>query len=210
MSHAASGGLPGSQPPLIAPRAIVSSSARIGSASRVWDDSHVESDVAIGADCVIGRGVTIARGVRIGDRCKVQNHALIYEPAVVGDGVFIGPGVVFTNDRAPRAVRPDGGVKDADDWTHVGVTVETGASIGAGAICVAPVAIGRWSMVAAGATVTGDVAPFALVAGTPARRIGWVGRAGHRLVASGADLYICPQSGAQYRCTGDALEELNA
>ena len=121
----------------------------------------------VGEDCIIGRGAYVGPGVVVGDRCKIQNHALLYEPAVLEDGVFVGPAVVFTNDYFPRAVTPEGLLKSADDWHAVGVTVRTGASIGARAVCIAPVTIGAWAMVAAGAVVTSDVAPFALVVGRP-------------------------------------------
>lgn len=176
----------------------------------MWDDAHVEPDAEIGAGSTIGRGVTVGRGVRIGARSKIQNGALLYEPAIVAEGVFVGPGVVFTNDRVPRAVLPDGRVKEADDWEHVGVTIGHGASIGAGAVCVAPVAIGRWSMVAAGAVVTHDVPDFGLVAGVPARRVGWVGRAGHRLVPLDDRTHECPVTGARYRFDGTDLQETSA
>lgn len=199
-----------SAPPFVARGAVVASSAQLGSGTRVWDDTHVEPDVTIGAETVVGRGVTLARGVRVGSRCKIQNGALLYEPAAIGDGVFVGPGVVFTNDRTPRAVRPDGSVQTVDDWESVGVTVGDGASIGAGAVCVAPASIGAWSMIAAGAVVTSDVPDFALVVGVPARRIGWVGRAGRRLVPDSSGLLTCPVTGAEHRLDGDVLQEVSA
>ena len=115
----------------------------------------------------------------VGANSKIQNYALVYEPAELGEGTFIGPAAVLTNDQYPRAVNPDGTRKDGHDWEPVGVTVLEGASIGAKAVCIAPVTIGSWSMVAAGSTVTRDVQAFALVAGSPSRaEIGWVGRAG--------------------------------
>ena len=126
----------------------------------------------LGADCIVGRGAYIGEGARLGDNCKVQNYALVYEPARLGDGVFIGPAVVLTNDHFPRAVNPDGTLKSASDWEAVGVTIGTGAAIGARAVCVAPVSVGEWAMVAAGAVVTKDVPAHALVVGVPARRIG--------------------------------------
>jgi UDP-3-O-[3-hydroxymyristoyl] glucosamine N-acyltransferase len=199
-----------SAPPFVSPRAVVATTARLRPGVRVWDDAHVEPDAEIGDATVVGRGVTIGRGVRIGARSKIQNGALLYEPAVIGEGAFVGPGVVFTNDRVPRAVLADGRVKGADDWDHVGVTVGQGASIGAGAVCVAPVAIGRWSMVAAGAVVTHDVPDFGLVAGVPARRVGWVGRAGHRLVALDDQTHECPLTGDRYRFDGTSLQETDA
>ena len=139
-------------------------------------------------------------GVEMGDGCKVQNYALVYEPAKLAEGVFVGPAAVFTNDHFPRAVNPDLTPKSASDWEAVGVTCETGASIGARAVCVAPVTIGAWAMVAAGAVVVKDVPAHALVAGVPARLLGWVGRSGEKLVpaADGTDAWTCPASGELY------------
>ena len=174
------------------PRAVV------GDGSSVWHLAQVREGAQLGRDCVIGRGAYIGAGVRLGARCKVQNHALVYEPAVLEDGVFVGPAVVFTNDHFPRAVAPDGSLKRADDWEPVGVTVREGASIGARAVCVAPVTIGRWAMVAAGAVVTRDVPDFALVAGVPARRLRWVGRAGEPLEQVGDGRWRCPGTGEEY------------
>ena len=139
----------------------------------------------------------------VGDRCKIQNHALLYEPAVLEDGVFVGPAVVATNDLHPRAVTVDGDLKSADDWSAVGVTVRTGASIGARSVLVAPVVVGAWATVAAGAVVNRDVRAHELVAGVPARHLGWVGRAGVRLLADGDEAWRCPTTGERYR-EGDA------
>ena len=130
----------------------------------------------IGRACVVGRGAYVGPGVRIGDHVKIQNYALVYHPAVLDDGVFVGPAVVLTNDLNPRSVDPAGRPKSATDWTPVAVHVKEGASLGARAVCVAPVTVGRWAMVGAGAVVVDDVPDFALVVGVPARRVGWVGR----------------------------------
>jgi len=165
----------------IAPSADVADSASIGARTRIWHLAQVREDAQIGTDCNIGRGAYIGPGVILGDACKIQNHALVYEPAVLGDGVFIGPAVVLTNDVFPRAVNPDLTLKSADDWHAVGVTIETGAAIGARSVCIAPVTIGAWSLVAAGSVVTKDVVAHALVVGAPARRVGWVGRDGKPL-----------------------------
>jgi len=182
----------------IAEDAHVAEDASIGRGSRVWNLAQIREGAHIGDECVIGRSSYIGPGVRIGDRCKIQNNALVYDPAVLADGAFIGPGAILTNDRQPRSVTPDGELKRADDWEPVGVTVGTGASIGAGAICVAPVNIGSWSMVAAGSVVVHDVPDHALVAGNPARVIGWVGRDGQRLVVEG-DRLVDRSSGEHFR-----------
>ncbi|RKO26947.1 N-acetyltransferase [Pseudarthrobacter phenanthrenivorans] len=181
----------------IAASADVSPESEIGDGTKVWHLAQVREGARLGENCVIGRGAYIGPGAVLGNNCKVQNYALVYEPAVLAAGVFIGPAVVLTNDVFPRAVTPDGDLKTEDDWDKVGVTIGEGAAVGARAVCIAPVAIGAWAMVAAGAVVTKDVPDFALVAGVPARRIGWVGKAGHPLKQDGGD-WVCPESGARY------------
>jgi acetyltransferase-like isoleucine patch superfamily enzyme len=171
----------------------------------IWHLAQVRDYAQIGAGCIVGRGVYIGPGVMVGSNCKLQNYALIYEPALLENGVFIGPAVVFTNDLFPRAINVDGTRKTDDDWDAVGVTVRTGASIGAGALCIAPLTIGRWALVAAGSVVTKDVPDFALVAGTPAKRIGWVGRSGFTLEERGAGQFVCPKTGEQYVETAGKL-----
>ncbi len=196
--------------PRLDPQAQVSADAEIGDGTVVWGLAQVREGVVLGAECVIGRGAYIGAGVRIGDRVKVQNLAQVYEPAVVGDGVFIGPGAILTNDEYPRAICPDGSRVDAGHWQPVGVTLERGCSVGAGAVCVAPVVVGAWAMVAAGAVVVHDVPDFALVAGTPARRIGWVGPTGRRLLDEGEGQWRCPGTGALFIESGGYLSEAEA
>jgi acetyltransferase-like isoleucine patch superfamily enzyme len=178
--------------------AQVAESARLGEGTTVWELAQIREDATIGEGCVIGRGAYVGTGVRIGDRCKLQNYALVYEPATLGEGVFIGPAAVLTNDQHPRAISPDGVLKAADDWQAVGVEIGDGASIGARAVCVAPLRVGAWALVAAGAVVTRDVPAHALVAGVPARRIGWVGRAGVRLSEGTDGAWTCPETGEVY------------
>ncbi|MFB7337442.1 acyltransferase [Streptomyces adustus] len=184
----------------VQPSAQVDESAEIGAGSSVWDLAQIRDGARLGEGCVIGRGAYVGSGVRMGDNCKLQNYALVYEPAELGDGVFIGPAVVLTNDHNPRSVDPEGKQKRGGDWEAVGVKIADGASIGARAVCVAPIAIGRWAMIAAGAVVTKDVPDFALVVGVPARQVGWVGRAGVKLVehADEAGVWECPQTGSLY------------
>jgi len=190
--------------------ADVADTAQIGAASVIWHLAQVRERAVVGAECTIGRGAYIGTGVVLGDRCKVQNFALVYEPATLGTGCFIGPAAVLTNDMYPRSVDPDGKLKSAADWTAVGVTVLEGASVGARAVCVAPVTIGRWSMVAAGAVVVSDVPDFALVVGVPARRIRWVGRDGRPLIADGAGRWRCASTGERFEEDGERLMEANA
>ncbi|MFJ6612514.1 acyltransferase [Streptomyces sp. NPDC091289] len=184
----------------VQPTAQVDETAEIGAGSTVWELAQIREGARLGRDCVIGRGAYIGAGVRLGNNVKVQNLALVYEPAELADGVFVGPAVVLTNDRHPRSVDPEGRQKRGGDWEAVGVKVAEGASLGARSVCVAPVRIGRWAMVAAGAVVTTDVPDFGLVVGVPARRIGWVGRSGVRLVeaADGPGVWECPRSGVRY------------
>ncbi|GAB2607682.1 acyltransferase [Pseudactinotalea suaedae] len=185
--------------------ADVDARASIGDGTSVWHLAQVRESAVLGENCVIGRGAYVGTGVTMGDNCKVQNYALVYEPAVLEDGVFIGPAVVLTNDTFPRAINPDGSLKSGHDWEAVGVTIRRGASVGARAVCVAPVTIGRFATVAAGAVVTKDVPDFALVAGVPARRIKWVGRAGLPLVSVGDGRWECPRTSEIYIERGETL-----
>ncbi|MGA7205096.1 MAG: acyltransferase [Specibacter sp.] len=190
----------------IAASADVSEQAVLGEGTKIWHLAQVREDAVLGENCIVGRGAYVGTGVKIGDNTKIQNYALVYEPAVLGKGVFIGPAVVLTNDTYPRSISPDGSLKSAHDWTPVGVTIEEGASVGARAVCVAPLTIGRWATIAAGAVVTKDVPAFALMAGVPARRLGWVGKAGFPLKADGG-FWVCPETGAKYVEDGISLKE---
>jgi acetyltransferase-like isoleucine patch superfamily enzyme len=156
----------------------------VGAGTSIWHRAQVRTGASIGRDCVIGRDVFIDEGVSIGDRVKIQNGALVYHGVTVGSGVFIGPGAILTNDRHPRALTSAGDLARAADWIVSPVHVADGASIGAGAVVVAGCDIGLFGMVGAGAVVTHEVPAHAVVAGNPARVIGWVCACGQRLLDS--------------------------
>jgi UDP-2-acetamido-3-amino-2,3-dideoxy-glucuronate N-acetyltransferase len=179
--------------------ADVDERATLGPGTTVWHLAQIREDASLGRGCIVGRGAYVGPGVVVGDHVKLQNYALVYEPARLEDGVFIGPSAVLTNDLHPRAVDVTGQLKRSEDWDARGVTVREGASVGAAAVVVAGCVIGRWALVAAGAVVTRDVPDFALVAGVPARRLGWVGRAGERLRESAPGQWCCPRTGEPYR-----------
>ncbi|CAN7583547.1 acyltransferase [Arthrobacter sp. LjRoot14] len=182
----------------IAATADVEESASIGDGSRIWHLAQIREDAVLGSNCNIGRGAYVGPAVQLGNNCKIQNYALVYEPARLSDGVFIGPAAVLTNDLHPRAITPEGNLKGSEDWVAVGVTVGKGASVGARAVCIAPLTIGEWATVAAGAVVTRDVPAYAVVAGVPARQMGWVGEAGHPLKQDDGGSWLCPVTGRRY------------
>jgi len=183
----------------ISSSARVDASVRIGAGTRVWDFAVVRERVEIGSDCTIGVGAYLGPGVLLGDNCRIQNHAQIFEQAVLDNNCFVGPGCVFTNDRVPRAVNLDGTRRQLGNWEPSLINVREGASIGANVVCVGPLTIGSWALVGSGAVVLNDVPDHALVVGSPARFVGWVGKSGNRL----------ERDGARWRCveTGDLFVE---
>jgi UDP-2-acetamido-3-amino-2,3-dideoxy-glucuronate N-acetyltransferase len=187
---------------MIHPTAEIGEGTVIGAETDVWARTHLREGAVIGHSCRIGADVYIGVDVRVGDRCKVQNRALLYEGSIIEDEVFVGPAACLTNDRHPRASSQDGQLKDTSDWRLEGVLLRHGASIGAGAIVLPGVTVGRFALVGAGAVVTRSVPDHALVAGNPAAHLGWVCRCGQRL----ADL-ACPGCGRRYVPAGSGLEE---
>jgi UDP-2-acetamido-3-amino-2,3-dideoxy-glucuronate N-acetyltransferase len=164
----------------IHPQAEVSPDASIGDGTMIWRNAQVRERAKIGQQCIIGQGAYVEYDVTLGDRVKIQNNASLYNGLELEEGVFVGPHVVFTNDKVPRAITASGKLKSADDWVVGSTRVRYGAAIGACAVVVTGVEIGRWAMVGSGAVVTKDVPDHALVVGNPARIIGWVSAGGAR------------------------------
>jgi UDP-2-acetamido-3-amino-2,3-dideoxy-glucuronate N-acetyltransferase len=197
-------------PPFIHASAEVASDARIGAGTRIWMGVQVREGAVIGERCIVGKDAYIDVGVQVGDRVKIENGALVFHGVTVENGVFIGPGAILTNDRNPRAVTPAGEVATDEDWTLSPIVLRAGCSIGAGAVVVAGAEIGRWALVGAGAVVTQSVPDHALVAGNPARPLGWACVSGHRLVDDegrpfspmGEGRARCPADGRRYRVAG--------
>ena len=163
------------------PSADVEAGAEVGPMTAIWHRAHVRSGARIGAQCIIGKDAFVDEGVAIGDRVKIQNGALVYHGVSVEDGVFIGPGAILTNDRFPRAITSSGELARPEDWTLSPIVLRRGCSVGAGAVVVAGIVVGSFATIGAGAVVTRDVPDHALVAGNPARRLGWVCDCGLRL-----------------------------
>ncbi|MDZ7729172.1 MAG: acyltransferase [Dehalococcoidia bacterium] len=160
--------------PFVHSTADVSDGATLGEDVRIWHQVQVREGATVGDGCIIGKGVYVGAGVNVGANCKVQNYSCLYEGLTLEDGVFVGPHVVFTNDRFPRAINPDGSIKAESDWDLGRTTVRHGASVGSRAVILAGVTIGRWALVGMGAVVTRDVPDYALVLGNPARVVGRV------------------------------------
>jgi len=188
----------------------------IGPGTTIWNRAQIRRGARIGADCIVGRDAFVDVGVVVGDRVKIQNAALIYQGVTVEDGVFIGPNAILTNDRFPRATTAAGDVARAHDWQISPIRLRTGASIGAGAVVVAGHDIGRYATVGAGAVVTRDVPDHALVAGNPARRIGWMCACGQRLAdadgqtisSNASGVAACGSCGSRYEIEGDRCTPL--
>lgn len=172
--------------------AIIDEGCIIGKGSKIWHFTHIMNGSEIGEKCNIGQNVVVSPGVKLGRNVKVQNNVSIYTGVICDDDVFLGPSMVFTNIINPRSqiIRKD---------NYMTTIVEKGASIGANATIVCGIIIGRYAFVGAGAVVTKDVKPFALVVGNPARQTGWMSEFGHKLIFDDKGFAICPESEDRYR-----------
>lgn len=182
----------------IHPTADVSPKAVIGEGTSIWHQCQVREGVHIGEQCILGKNVYVDFDVQIGSRVKIQNNCSIYHGATLEDGVFLGPHVVLTNDLYPRAINPDGTLKGNDDWTVGPIILRYGASVGARAVILPGVTVGRFALIGAGAVVTHDVADHGIVVGCPARMIGYACACGHRLQTAEQGGLACPHCGAIY------------
>jgi UDP-2-acetamido-3-amino-2,3-dideoxy-glucuronate N-acetyltransferase len=184
------------------PTAVIDTPVSLGRGIRIWHFCHLMSGASIGEDSSLGQNCFVASGVVVGKRLKAQNNVSIYSGVTLEDDVFLGPSMVFTNIKNPRSAVPR---HDEYQATHVG----TGVTIGANATVLPGVTLGPHAFVAAGATVTRDVEAFALVAGVPARRTGWVSRHGERLHFDDSGIARCPGTGRLYALRTDGVREVD-
>jgi UDP-2-acetamido-3-amino-2,3-dideoxy-glucuronate N-acetyltransferase len=172
--------------------AVIDEGCKIGNGTRIWHFSHIMTGSEIGENCNIGQNVVISPGVKLGRNVKVQNNVSIYTGVIFEDDVFLGPSMVFTNVINPRSavIRKD---------QYMTTIVEKGASIGANATIICGNKIGRYAFIGAGAVITKDVRPYALVVGNPARQTGWMSEYGNRLSFDQNGIALCPESGERYK-----------
>lgn len=180
--------------------AVIDEGCTIGAGTRIWHFSHIMPDCVIGRNCNLGQNVVVSPGVVLGNNVKVQNNVSIYTGVICEDDVFLGPSMVFTNIINPRSavVRKD---------QYVKTIVGKGASIGANATIVCGNNIGSYAFIGAGAVITKEVKPYALVVGNPARQAGWMSEYGHRLVFDASGIGICPESKESYHLEDDRVSK---
>jgi len=178
--------------------AVIDPGCTIGRGTKIWHFSHIMKDAVIGEGCNIGQNVVVSPGVKLGNNVKVQNNVSIYTGVICEDDVFLGPSMVFTNITNPRSaiIRRD---------QYVTTRVRHGASIGANATIVCGNEIGDYSLIGAGAVITRDVKPYALVVGNPGRQTGWVSEYGHKLSFGADGIAVCPESSQRYRLSGEEV-----
>jgi UDP-2-acetamido-3-amino-2,3-dideoxy-glucuronate N-acetyltransferase len=185
---------------VIHPSAIVDDGAQLGEGCRVWHFAHISAGARIGAGCSFGQGVYVGNDVQIGNNVKVQNNVSVYDAVTLEDDVFCGPSMVFTNVFNPRSA-----VVRKNEYRRT--LVQRGATLGANCTIVCGTTVGEYAFVGAGAVISRDVPPHALMVGVPARRIGWMSRHGERLglAVQGEGEATCPATGERYRLDGDQV-----
>lgn len=181
--------------------AVIDEGCKIGKGTRIWHFSHIMTGAEIGENCNIGQNVVISPGVRLGKNVKIQNNVSVYSGVICEDDVFLGPSMVFTNIINPRSA-----VNRKN--SYVPTIVEKGASIGANATIICGNRIGRYSFTGAGAVVTKEVKPYALVLGNPARQTGWMSEYGQKLSFGEDGIAVCPESGERYKLENGAVSKL--
>lgn len=181
--------------------AVIDEGCIIGSGTKIWHFSHIMNGCRIGENCNIGQNVVISQGVVLGKNVKVQNNVSIYTGVICEDDVFLGPSMVFTNITNPRSavVRRD---------KYETTLVEKGATIGANATIVCGHKIGRYAFIGAGAVVTKEVKPYALVVGNPAKQSGWMSEFGHKLYFNVDGIAVCPENGDKYKLANGAVTKI--
>lgn len=181
--------------------AVIDQPCTIGAGTKIWHFSHIMADCVIGEACNLGQNVVISPGVVLGNRVKVQNNVSVYSGVTCGDEVFLGPSVVFTN-----VINPRSGVNRRGEY--VPTLVARGATIGANATIICGNPIGAYAFVGAGAVITKEVLPYALVVGNPARQVGWMSAYGHRLTFNERGEAVCPESGQRYQLRDGYVQNL--
>ncbi|HON52985.1 MAG TPA: acyltransferase [Bacteroidales bacterium] len=181
--------------------AIIDSGCQIGSNTKIWHFSHIMPNCIIGERCNIGQNVVISPDVVLGTNVKVQNNVSIYTGVICEDDVFLGPSMVFTNVLNPRSA-----IVRKSEYKQT--LVKKGASIGANATIVCGITIGEYALIGAGAVVTKDIKPYALVIGNPARQTGWVSEYGHKLQFDKNNKAICPESSQEYILENDLVKRI--
>jgi UDP-2-acetamido-3-amino-2,3-dideoxy-glucuronate N-acetyltransferase len=181
--------------------AVIDEGSKIGKGSKIWHFSHIMTGAEIGENCNIGQNVVVSPGVKLGKNVKVQNNVSIYTGVICEDDVFLGPSMVFTNIINPRSavIRKD---------QYIKTLVEKGASIGANSTIICGNKIGKYSFIGAGAVVTKDVKPYALVVGNPARQTGWMSEFGHKLSFDSSGIATCPESAESYRLENGIVSKI--